>query len=666
QNGQYSFPSIFEGLHTIKVYAQDYATIIQDINVTQQNTVFDFQLQPSIAWSFELGSFEPQWSTGGSAPWYVTTDNPYEGAYCTRSGNIGNNQFSELSISLELTSGGSISFARKVSSEANYDYLEFYIDNVLQDKWAGEIGWGEVSFSVTSGLHEFKWIYDKDVYVSNGSDCAWIDYIIFPPYNSNPVLQVTSVTVDDAATGNGNGQLDPGESASLIVDLINNGLGQSNMTSSTLTSSNVFTSITSSTFPLGNIPSLSTAQATFDITIDPAIPSGTIIDFTLLLQSLEITSAEEFYQIVGNIQVDEDFETGDFSKFDWGFSGNGDWIITSSNPYQGSFSAKSGSISHNQSSGLEITMHVILDGTISFFRQVSSEAGYDYLNFYIDNDLKEQWSGNVGWNLESYPVTAGEHTFKWIYVKDQNTASGSDCGWVDMIEFPDVVVFEEIDLKVFLQGPFSGNEMTTNLNTGGFVPLSQPYNLSPWNYNQGIEVSAIPNPEIVDWILVELRETTGNASTATSSTIISKQVAFILKNGQITTLNGTDIIKHYGVINNNLYAVIYHRNHLAVMSSGPLQKSGGIYSWDFSTGANQVHGGSIAHSHLGNGVYGLSSGDGNADGQVGTGDKNDIWIIQAGSNGYESGDFDLDTNVGNGDKIDQWIPNSGKGTQVPN
>jgi len=39
----------------------------------------------------------------------------------------------------------------------------------------------KVSYAVLSGLHTFKWIYNKDVSVGEGEDCAWLDYIMFPP-----------------------------------------------------------------------------------------------------------------------------------------------------------------------------------------------------------------------------------------------------------------------------------------------------------------------------------------------------------------------------------------------------------------------------------------------------------------------------------------------------
>ena len=38
-------------------------------------------------------------------------------------------------------------------------------------------------------------------------------------------------------------------------------------------------------------------------------------------------------------------------------------------------------------------------------------------------------------------------------------------------------------LKAMLEGPVSGSVMLTPLNLGGMIPLSQPYNMFPWNYN---------------------------------------------------------------------------------------------------------------------------------------------------------------------------------------
>jgi hypothetical protein len=132
----------------------------------------------------------------------------------------------------------------------------------------------------------------------------------------------------------------------------------------------------------------------------------------------------------------EDWETGNLTKFDWSTGGNKPWAINFSNPYQGSYSAKSGNIDNGEVSSIEVTMDVIGYDDISFYRKVSSEAGGDFLRFYIDNNLKGEWSGEQPWEYESYQVKPGIHTFKWSFVKDNATTTGLDAGWTDYIVFP--------------------------------------------------------------------------------------------------------------------------------------------------------------------------------------------------------------------------------------
>ena len=69
-----------------------------------------------------------------------------------------------------------------MSSESNYDFLRFLIDEEEIQKWSGSMQWYEQTYSVSPGRHEYTWTYTKDYSVSSGSDCAWIDYITLPPY----------------------------------------------------------------------------------------------------------------------------------------------------------------------------------------------------------------------------------------------------------------------------------------------------------------------------------------------------------------------------------------------------------------------------------------------------------------------------------------------------
>jgi len=147
---------------------------------------------------WESGDFSNfDWENDPSKPWTIVNDNPYEGTYCVKSGSIGNNASTSLKITLDVPNAGEISFFKKVSSESGYDMLYFYIDGTEQGNWSGEVAWGEEHFALTAGQHELRWTYSKDVYVNSGSDCAWLDYIVFPPTNT---ITVTQETVTNGVT----------------------------------------------------------------------------------------------------------------------------------------------------------------------------------------------------------------------------------------------------------------------------------------------------------------------------------------------------------------------------------------------------------------------------------------------------------------------------------
>jgi hypothetical protein len=139
----------------------------------------------------------------------------------------------------------------------------------------------------------------------------------------------------------------------------------------------------------------------------------------------------------------EDFEAGVFSDFDWEFSGNANWQTDNSEVFEGDFSGRSGSISDSEQSAVSITLDVVEDGQISFYKKVSCEATgsvsgnyYDYLSFSIDGNEMDKWAGEIDWSLETFSVSAGSHSFEWLFIKDHAVTSGSDAAWIDFIVFP--------------------------------------------------------------------------------------------------------------------------------------------------------------------------------------------------------------------------------------
>jgi hypothetical protein len=220
-----------------------------------------------------------------------------------------------------------------------------------------------------------------------------------------------------------------------------------------------------------------------------------------------------------------------------------------------------------------------------------------------------------------------------------------------------------LDLLVFLEGPFHNNEMTTTLNNSGLIPLAQPFNTPPWNYDGAENVLFIPNPDVVDWVLVEIRDAS-NPGSATEATRLARQAGFLLKDGSVVGIDGFSILHFNNSFSQHLFVVVWHRNHLGIMSSNGILKSEDIYNWDFSVSESQVYGGNAGYNSIGSGVWGMVAGDASSDGVIDLYDKT-TWTAYAGKNGYFGADYNLDTQVNSVDKNDHWLINTIKTQQVP-
>jgi glycoprotein endo-alpha-1,2-mannosidase len=115
-------------------------------------------------------------TTGGSANWFSQTTTSYYDGDAAQSGNISEEQDSWMQTT--VSGMGTANFYWKVSSEDNFDFLEFYIDGSLQDQISGSVNWQQKTYTITtSGSHAFKWRYVKDDSVDSDSDCGWVDKV---------------------------------------------------------------------------------------------------------------------------------------------------------------------------------------------------------------------------------------------------------------------------------------------------------------------------------------------------------------------------------------------------------------------------------------------------------------------------------------------------------
>lgn len=122
------------------------------------------------------GLLPSSWQAGA---WTVSTDSRYVGSQSLRSNVVADGQSSDIRFEGRFADG-TISFARRVSSESGGDELQFFIDDQLQGSWSGEVPWGMVSFPVSAGTHALLWRYVKNGSGSAGADAAWIDAVNLP------------------------------------------------------------------------------------------------------------------------------------------------------------------------------------------------------------------------------------------------------------------------------------------------------------------------------------------------------------------------------------------------------------------------------------------------------------------------------------------------------
>lgn len=220
-----------------------------------------------------------------------------------------------------------------------------------------------------------------------------------------------------------------------------------------------------------------------------------------------------------------------------------------------------------------------------------------------------------------------------------------------------------VELSVFLEGPTIGSTMNTDLELEDVLSLTNPYTSSPWNYTGSEGVTSFSNPDIVDWVLVEFRDAT-SAANALPGTSVATKAGLLLNDGQIISPYGGLPLFLNVEITNNIYAVVWHRNHLGVLSAEPLMDFGGTLLYDFTSAASQALGAN-AQKNLGNGIFGMYAGDLNADGSINDLDKELTWGTQAGQSGYIPSDCNLDGQADNLDKNDLWIGNTGKSSEIP-
>jgi hypothetical protein len=138
------------------------------------------------------------WQTGGSAPWiaqdFVAAAAGHGAA--AQSDAIDHSQNSWIRTS--VTGPGIVTFRWKVSSEEDYDFLQFLVSGTVMTSISGEQDWQERVFEIPAGANTLTWRYVQDASVKEGYSAGWLDSVVWEPGKTLPDFIVQSITLNPA------------------------------------------------------------------------------------------------------------------------------------------------------------------------------------------------------------------------------------------------------------------------------------------------------------------------------------------------------------------------------------------------------------------------------------------------------------------------------------
>jgi hypothetical protein len=174
-----------------------------------------------------------------------------------------------------------------------------------------------------------------------------------------------------------------------------------------------------------------------------SLNGGTIINSTGSAANLTLpaTGTDGLAAQDITIAVQDDFASGGFTALPWQLSTVGtaaNWTVQSANVMPGpgapGFAAQSGLIGAGSNSALSVTLTVGA-GELSFWSSLSSATGAGSLIFEVDGTPEIQLSGTTAWQESYVYVSAGQHTFTWLYGKNAGDPGGNDFADLDDVQF---------------------------------------------------------------------------------------------------------------------------------------------------------------------------------------------------------------------------------------
>ena len=217
----------------------------------------------------------------------------------------------------------------------------------------------------------------------------------------------------------------------------------------------------------------------------------------------------------------------------------------------------------------------------------------------------------------------------------------------------------KVAATVYLEGAYNTTDNDLNTTLNSLIPTTQPFGFN--DHASGTSTGSIP-ATAVDWIVVELRESTTGAT-------VGSAAGFLMSDGSTKAINGTDDLEVTLSGNSDIsyYVIIYHKNHIPIMSATAIDGSSGTLTVDFTDDQSKAFG-TNAMKELETGVYGMFAGDADGNLSVEAADLSTWRTANGAAFNYSSNsrsDFNLDGVINSVDRNEYQQKNSTETNQVP-
>lgn len=277
-------------------------------------------------------------------------------------------------------------------------------------------------------------------------------------------------------------------------------------------------------------------------------------------------------------------------------------------------------------------VHEVSPSQFSIFKRNSNDFGATWGTSFDDADLVT--SDGTGNGKITFAAGNGVTSFSQFAIGDAREV--------------------QVNVKVFLEGPYDSGLMGDGLRSGSHLPTGEPYTGLNFAHKSGgggescsaTVFSPTGNDAIVDWLLVELRDKNDPAN------VLFTRSALLQRDGDVVDMDGNSLLTFRLAPEDDYFVAVRHRNHLGAMTATAQSLSATPLTINFTDGSTATWG-SSAQKDLGSSTFALWASDLDASGVVDAADRSEAWNNRNLS-GYLSSDATMDGVTDETDRNLSW------------